>query len=133
MMDADARSRAESMRGLAKRFFDAIEAGDIGTVGAIYADDAVIWHNSDGLSSTREENIETLRGFIRFVPERSYRDRRVQVSTDGFTQQHVLHGVRRDGTPVSLAACIVCSVEDGRITRLDEYFDTAALTVFLGR
>ena len=124
---------AEAMRALAKRFFDAIEAGDIDAVGAIYADDAVIWHNSDGLSNTREENLETLRGFSRFIPERRYLDRRVQVSGEGFSQQHVLSGVRRDGARVSLAACIVCEVKDGRITRLDEYFDTAALAVFLGR
>ena len=32
-----------AMRALAKRFFDAVETGDIEAVGLIYAPDAVIW------------------------------------------------------------------------------------------
>ena len=120
-------------RALAQRFFDAVEAGDLEAVGAIYAPDAVIWHNTDGQATGREANLETLRGFIRLIGERRYRERRVQVSRTGFTQQHVLTGVRRDGTQVSLAACIVCEVRDGRISRLDEYFDSAALAAFVGR
>jgi ketosteroid isomerase-like protein len=124
---------AEGIQALAKRFFDAVEAGDIDTVGAIYADDAVIWHANDGLETTKAENLETLRAFTRFIGNRRYLDRRVQVSDAGFTQQHVLHGERRDGTAVSLPCCIVCEVADGKITRLDEYFDSAALAKFLGR
>ena len=122
-----------AMRALAKRFFDAVEAGDLDAVGAIYAPDAVIWHNSDGLETTREANLETLRGFTRLIGERRYVNRRVQVSATGFTQQHVLTGVRRDGASVSLPACIVCEVKEGQITRLDEYFDSAALAAFVGR
>ena len=121
------------MRALAKRFFDAVEAGDIEAVGGIYAPGAVIWHNTDGLETGREANLETLRGFTRLIGERRYTNRRVQVSESGFAQQHVLTGVRRDGANVSLAACIVCEVNDGQITRLDEYFDSAALAAFVGR
>lgn len=123
----------QAMRALAKQFFDAVEAGDIDAVGEIYAPDAVIWHNNDGLETGPEANLETLRGFARLIPERRYENRRVQVSAEGFTQQHVLRGVRRDGAAVSLACCIVCEVKDGRITRLDEYFNSTALAVFVGR
>jgi hypothetical protein len=45
----------------------------------------------------------------------------------------VLEGVRRDGARVALEACIVCQVRDGRITRLDEYFDSAAVAKFVGQ
>jgi ketosteroid isomerase-like protein len=121
-----------AMRALAKRFFDAVEAGDIETVGAIYAPGAVIWHNTDGQQTTRDENLETLKGFVRLIPERRYIERRLNVWTDGFTHQHVLEGVRRDGARVSLACCIVCQVKDGQITRLDEYFDSAAIAAFVG-
>ena len=51
----------------------------------------------------------------------------LRVFDGGFVQQHELRGVRQDGVAVRLAACIVCAVEDGRITRLDEYFDSAQL------
>ena len=35
--------------------------------------------------------------------------------------------VLKDGREVTLAACVVCKVREGKITRLDEYFDSAAL------
>jgi len=49
-----------------------------------------------------------------------------------FVQQHELTGVRADGVAVRLSACIVCAVEGGLITRLDEYFDSAQVAKFIG-
>lgn len=115
---------------LAKGFFDAIEAGDIEAVGAAYADDAVIWHNTDGLESSKAENLAVLAGFIRHIPERRYGDRRLTAYPGGFVQQHRLTGRRRDGMAVELTACIVCAVSGGKITRLDEYFDAAQVAAW---
>ncbi len=68
------------------------------------------------------------------LAERVYDERRLTVFAGGFVQQHVLRAVRkRDGASVELAACLVCQVSDGRITRLDEYFDSAAVDAFTGR
>jgi ketosteroid isomerase-like protein len=120
----------ENTLALAKRFFDAIEKGDIDTVRAIYAPDAVIWHNNDGLETTREDNLKVLTNFIKAVPERRYLERRVGAFDGGFVQQHLLKGKLANGKDLALACCIVCEVKDGRITRLDEYFDPAALAVF---
>jgi ketosteroid isomerase-like protein len=117
----------DEIERLARGFFDAIEAGDIGKVRDTYASDAVIWHNFDGRESTREENLVTLNGFIRAVPSRRYTQRRLDVFDRGFVQRHLLAGKLANGKEVSLAACVVCAVKDGRITRLDEYFDSAAL------
>jgi ketosteroid isomerase-like protein len=119
------------IRALAKRFFDAVEAGDIDTVHACYAPEATIWHNTDGREQTRDDNARTLRGFVERVPTRTYAKRRLWVFDDGFTHQHELRGVRRDGVAVRLAACIVCQVVDGKITRLDEYFDSAQVAQFV--
>lgn len=112
---------------LARRFFDAIERGDVDEVRSIYAPDAVIWHNTDGLETLPAENIAVLTAFIGRISERRYEERRLQAFPGGFVQQHVLTGVRRDGRRLQLPACLVCSVEEGRITRLDEYFDSAAV------
>ena len=112
------------------RFFDAIEAGDIDAVAACYADDVVVWHNTDRLASDKAENLEVLAGFVKRTPFRRYEDRRVAVFPGGFVQQHVLKSARRDGTPVALHAAIVCAVRDGRIVRLDEYFDSAELAAW---
>ena len=118
------------IEALAARFFDAIEAGDIVTVGDCYAADAAIWHNTDGLTITPAENLAVLENFIRQIPERRYAERRLTAYPGGFVQQHRLMAKRRDGLPVELTACIVCAVADGKITRLDEYFDSAQVAAW---
>ena len=117
----------EAIRQLAESFFNAIERGDLEAIHAIYAPDAIIWHNTDGASVTADENLETLESFIRNVPERHYTRRRLDVFEAGFVEQHVLKAKLANGKDVSLSACVVCKVREGRITRLDEYFDSAAL------
>jgi ketosteroid isomerase-like protein len=118
------------VRALAQRFFDSVEAGDVEALLGMYAPDAKIWHNTDEIATSVDENLRTLAGFVQRIGERRYRDRRLAVFDGGFVQQHVLHGVRADGAAVTLPACIVCQVSDGRITRLDEYFDSARVAVF---
>lgn len=116
-----------AMRDLAQRFFDAIEAGDLDGVRAIYAPNAIIWHNDDEKETSVDDNLGVLTNFVKFLPKRSYQDRRVSVFPGGFVQQHVLHLERRDGQQFTLPACLVCQVENERITRLDEYLDSAAV------
>ncbi|HXQ14341.1 MAG TPA: nuclear transport factor 2 family protein [Caulobacteraceae bacterium] len=119
-------------RALAKRFFDAVEQGDIGTLYGCYAPNAKIWHNTDDAEQTRDDNAETLKGFVKRISNRVYANRRLHVFEGGFVQQHDLTGVRADGVAVRLTACLVCAVEGGLITRLDEYFDSAQVAKFVG-
>lgn len=114
----------DEIRALATRFFDAIEVGDAAAVADCYADDVAIWHNTDRQIETKADNVRTLTGFIRHIPTRRYEDRRLTAYPGGFVQQHLLVGVRPDGKRVELPACLVCAVAEGRITRLDEYFDS---------
>jgi ketosteroid isomerase-like protein len=125
-------SSEPEIRALAKRFFDAVENGDIDTVFATYAPEAKIWHNTDGAEPTRDDNAATLKGFVRHISNRVYDERRLSVFDGGFVHQHRLRGTRPDGAAVALDACIVCAVENGRITRLDEYFDSAQVAEFTG-
>lgn len=121
----------ETLRALARRFFDAVEAGDIDTLIACYAPDAKIWHNTDQLEQSPEDNRRTLAGMATRIRDRIYDARRVNVFPGGFVHQHVLKGTRvQDGVRVELPACIVCQVSEGRITRLDEYFDSAHVAQF---
>ena len=115
---------------VARRFFDAIERGDIATVGAIYAADAVIWNNLNG-PATREANLDVLKAFVARAPVRQYKERRLNVFAGGFVQLHVLDGVLKDGRKATLPACVVCAVSGGKITRLDEYFDSAQVNEWL--
>jgi ketosteroid isomerase-like protein len=110
---------------LAERFFQAIEAGDEAAITAIYAPDARIWHNFDNQEQTVAENLRVLRWMIRRLSGRRYRVLRREAFPGGFLQQHVLEGVLPDGQRFELAACVVCTVQNGRISRVEEYLDSA--------
>ena len=115
---------------LANRFFKAIEASDVETVRTLYHPDVVIWHNYDGIArrnrgDSRDENLKVLAGLPTRISGARYDIWYQEVTETGFVQQHVLRGTMPNGKPFELPACIICRVEDGRITRLDEYFDPA--------
>lgn len=109
----------------AERFVGAIQTGDTATVRACYAPDAKLWHNTDGIEQTVDQNMKVLDWFIRTLPDRNYRVVRREALKDGFLQQHVLEATLPDGTKWAMDACVVVRIENGVITRLDEYLDSA--------
>lgn len=108
-----------------ERFFAALEAGDIDAVRAIYAPDAVVWHNDDLIEQPVEENLKVLAGLHRAVSGLHYEIIRRVPADDGVIQQHVLRGTLPGGQPVALHAAMYLQVKDGRITRIEEYLDSA--------
>ncbi|NIJ41119.1 ketosteroid isomerase-like protein [Parvibaculum indicum] len=125
MAQTDMTSATDEIAALAKRFFAGLEAGDKNAVGMCYADDAEIWHNTDGIVQSKADNLGVLDGFFAAVTERRYADARLDVFEDGFVQQHRLLGNLPNGRTLDWPACIVCRVREGKIVRLDEYFDSA--------
>jgi len=123
-------SEADEILAVASKLFDGIEKGDVSVLRQVYAPDVEIWHNTDDLVQTCDDNVKTLEGFVTRIRDRKYTNRRLHAFPGGFVQQHRLTGVRKDGVAVQLDACIVCTVKNGRITRLDEYFDSAAVEQF---
>jgi ketosteroid isomerase-like protein len=117
---------------LADRFFAAVETGDVDVLRELYHPDAEIWHNTDGVAQRRDDNLATLAWMRRHLPDLHYTAIRRAATTDGFVQQHVLVATNRAGRRVEVPACIVTKIgDDGRITRLDEYLDSAAVAAIL--
>ena len=112
---------------LAERLIAAIVAGDVEAVRDIYSPNARIWHNFDQLEQTVDENLGVLRWLVRNVSSLRYEEIRRHRTDAGFVQQHVLRGTSRSGQALELPACLICTVKDGHITRLEEYFDSAQL------
>jgi len=109
---------------LVVRFFGALEAGDIEAVRAIYAPDALIWHNDDLIEQSVEDNLKVLAALHRVVSGLRYDViRRVDVA-DGVLQQHVLRGALPNGTEVELHAAMYLQVRGGHVTRIEEYLDS---------
>jgi uncharacterized protein len=118
---------------VADRLFKAIEGGDVNAIKDIYAPHAKIWHNFDNLAQSVDENLAVLKWVVANIAEISYTEVHRQPTPSGFIQQHVLRGkVRASGKEIAIPACIVCNVENGRITRLDEYLDSAQTAVLRG-
>jgi hypothetical protein len=60
----------------------------------------------------------------RNLRNRRYRVTRRVAIPGGFLQQHVLEAETANG-PFAMPACIVVEIANGRISRLDEYLDSA--------
>ena len=118
---------------LADRVFAAIEAGDTEAVAACYADDAVVWHNTDQVDQNKADNLRVLSWLVDHTAVRSYRDIRRTLIDHGFVQQHSLHVGFDDGRTADLPACLVVAVADGLVVRIDEYIDGAAVATTFGR
>jgi ketosteroid isomerase-like protein len=116
---------------LGERFFAALMAGDTATVGELYAPDATIWHNFDNQDQDREANLVTLGWVIRHVKGLRYEEIRRNALPDGFVQQHVLRGTAPDGSTLEVPAMLRVYCRDGRISRLEEYLDTAQVKALM--
>jgi ketosteroid isomerase-like protein len=116
------------IEALASAFFDAVEAGDLDKVRAMYAPDVVVWHNFDGRGQTLDENLRVLKWIVANVSERRYEEIRRVVLDDGFVQQHVLRGIAPSGAHLNVPAMMRVWVEDGCVTRIDEYLDSAQVS-----
>lgn len=114
-----------SSTDIATRLFAAIEAGDVAAVEALYSPDIVVWHNYDGVSQTKDENLRTLRWLTRNVTGLRYEEIQLQETPRGFVQPYVLRARGPDGAALEVPVCMVGTVVNGQITRLEEYMDSA--------
>jgi ketosteroid isomerase-like protein len=103
----------------------AVDRADLDLLRSCYHPDAKLWHNTDNIEQTVDQNMKVLDWFIRTLPDRYYRVQRREALPDGFLQQHILEATLPDGTRWAMDACVVVRVENGLITRLDEYLDSA--------
>jgi ketosteroid isomerase-like protein len=117
---------------VANRLFGAIERGEYETVDGMWADDVTVWHTGDSQDNDRVRALKVIRWFLDNTSARTYEILDRQYFDGGFVQQHVLRACRSDGTSIRMRVCIVIKVDgEGRITRVDEYFDPAEMAPLL--
>jgi ketosteroid isomerase-like protein len=119
-------------RELCEQFFDAYQDGRVDVLRRIMADDCIVWHNVFLKDTTRDENLAAYPTSYRGQRRRTYDDRIIDAFDDGFVVQYSLDGVMHNGHRGSMPICIVGRCADGRITRIDEYMDTARFPAWLG-
>ncbi|MFW6093984.1 MAG: nuclear transport factor 2 family protein [Pseudomonadota bacterium] len=106
-------------------FFAAIESKNPGAVAELYADDVEVWHNFTNACQDKVTSLGVLTSLCENVPEVHYDVvERLELGAGRVLQRHVLRAVLPE-EEILIPACIFLTVRDGRITRIDEYLDTA--------
>ena len=107
------------------KFFSALAAGDLATCEALFTDDAVVWHNFDELEQPKKDALAALSGFAHVQAEFDIIGRDLVGST--CIQRHVVRLSLPDGSTLTMPAIQRICCQQGRISRIDEYLDSAQL------
>jgi ketosteroid isomerase-like protein len=110
---------------VARQLFEQIEAKRVDGVAALYADDVQVWHNFSNTTQTKAENLKTLDGLTKSVAQIRYDVTERVLLGDRVMQRHLLRCRLGNGEEFVIPACIFVTARDGKITRIDEYLDTA--------
>lgn len=114
----------DDSRKAGERLAALISRGEIAEEG-LYAPDAKGWHNTDEVWAPMSEAPLRMAAVRQIVPDFHAEDVVVHPFTGGFAMQYVFVGTSTAGKTVRIVGCIVAGVEGGRITRLQEYVDSA--------
>ena len=117
---------------VAQRLFAAIEGGDADAVAALWDEDVLVWKSAEPQEQVKTRALRVIFWFMDATTERRYEILDRQFFDGGFVQQHVLHATGQNGGSISMRVCIVIKVgANGLISRIDEYFDPAAIAPLL--
>ncbi len=115
-----------SIEQVINRYFEAIQSLDFATVANLYGENLAVWHNFSDAEQGKRANLEQLRAMEALSAVR-YEVTERQIVGNRVAQRHRLHVTRPDGKSFDLPVAIFLTVENGLITRVDEYFDSAQL------
>jgi hypothetical protein len=98
---------------------------------AFLAPDAKVWHNFDEVNQSVQETVAGMGIILGKISQVRYEERRCVGFEGGFVHQHAFTGIKADGSKLRIPACIVGTVEGGKVTRVDEYMDPIDLNALL--
>ena len=104
----------------------AIEGNDVDAVRTGFSDQAVIWHNTTQIEQNRDEIVAVVQGLHANFTDVVYDIVKVLATTEGAVGQIVLRATAADGERSAMHAAMLMTIDDsGRVTRADEYLDSA--------
>ena len=110
---------------IAKALFGAFAAGDAAAARQLCAADMTGSQNGGP-----QMDLETILHFALAVkkaaPDFRYEDAVRSATATGFVEEHRVRATFGGGAQLDLMVCVVADIDDGKITALREYFDTAA-------
>jgi ketosteroid isomerase-like protein/quercetin dioxygenase-like cupin family protein len=112
-----------ALEALADAFSSAYPKADMATLHSIFGRDAVVWHNWDRNAQSLEKHLAMLEALSSNLRSMAYEKVRRHYFGHGWVQQHTVTGETQSGQTWEAEACVVFTVVDGRIQRLEEYID----------
>lgn len=117
---------------VAAAYAAASRANDATAFAALAAPGALTWHNFDDKEMTIEQTVRGLGSVHRAMPDAQWSDVSLKTTTDGFVWQSILTGTAPGGA-LRLHSCLIVTLnEEGKVTRAEEYLDTAQTSVLRG-
>ena len=108
---------------VANRFFDGLLAGDLAALRAACSSGSILWINLTEQERALEDSLPGFAALRSKVPDLRMESVRRRGIPGGFLEQHVLIGTLPEGAPLRVVGCFIGTVEDDRISRLEEYVD----------
>ena len=110
------------------RMFDSVEKDDMESFKSCFEEDATIWLNIDQVDRGVVDSSEHLKGVVAGSDYFNYRDRKFYNDGNSSFVQYTVLVSPKGGREIRIPA--IARVEfssGGKIARLEEYFDSAAL------
>jgi ketosteroid isomerase-like protein len=105
----------------------ALTEGEVGLLDEVYGPDTVVWHNTDGVELSRDQ-VAGMIPAIAAVTTCTVEVKAHHPTADGFVQTQKYNYGLPGGSAAEFDAALVVTLDDsGRIARLDEYVDGAAM------
>jgi predicted ester cyclase/ketosteroid isomerase-like protein len=117
---------------LANALFDSIEAHDRKKFLSLCTADARVIDTSEGADTPIAQEADFLATLPKLFKTFKYAQRRYVATSDGAVLQHSLQGETQSGHSVDVAIMIRMYVIYGKISRMEEYYDSNQVTVIFG-
>lgn len=117
---------------LANALFDSIEAGDGRRFLSLCTSDARVLDTTEGSDIPIAREAEFLATLPKLFKKFKYAQRRYAATADGAVLQHSLQGESQSGHTVDLPIMIRMYVANGKVRRLEEYYDSSQTSAIYG-
>jgi ketosteroid isomerase-like protein len=115
----------QATQRLAEELTAAFQRGDLATIDRIYHPNFILWRNINDVEDDRAKGIQAVENLHRSFAQITQKQLKRYYFDGGYVQQFVFSGVTFDGTIMEGPMCMVILVKEGRILRVDEYYDSA--------
>jgi len=122
----------DALERLTQDFFAAITRRDWSDALERVHPDGRAMQNISGEEVDARTLLTSMRGLVESLKSFSYENPRRILGEHAVVEQHDVRMTREDGREIVLDICILLHFdEDGKITRIDEYLDSAQVAAFL--